>query len=497
MKKVIRTISFALLVVSAVVLQACKGELDVKNFNNPNSSAVLIDPASVAGLPAGGFLSLYNAMDGFGLSTLDITGDYMSSSWGNFGMRDLGTEPRTVFNNSIAYSNAGGTNLDLWKNLNSAIGTARDPLVVINIENRVLVDATTTQMVKASCEFLQGASMGYLSLFFDKAYILDETTPLGTAPLSPASEVRDAAIAKLEKCIATCSTTFSVKFFNGRTYSNVQLAKIARTMAARILAYHPRTAGESASVDWNKVKAFAQNGIDFDFIINANANNYLTNARWLMNAGTSDDTFWCRIDQRIVSLLSTDGLTKPATQPMRWPDAGLDSLDHNGNIVKDNRFRTDWVRGAAPFIAGRGLYFFSNYFTNRFTSTVDVDAGPCHMALKAENDLLLAEANVRTGTTGATVAALINNTRVGRGSLTPLTGAEPNLLAHILYERSIELMNTMAGMGFLDNRRMGYIDTATLQIVPNYFNPGTIPHYPVPAIELNILKLPVYTFGGN
>jgi len=494
MKKILKNITFALALASAVILQSCKGELDVENFNDPNSASVLKDPKSVANIPAGGFLSLYNAMDGTGLSTLDITGDYMSSSWGNFGMRDMVTQPRFAFNNSIAYSNAGGTNLDLWKNLYSAIGTARDPLIIINIEGRSLdkVGNDTTMMVKASCEYLQGVAHGYVSLFFDKGYIVDETILL--QPLVPAAQVRDVAIAKLDKCIATCTAnTFTTTFFNGQTYTNVQLAKAARTMAARILAYHPRTSAESASVDWAKVKTYAQNGLDFDLIVNANGINYFTNARWLMNAGASNDTFWCRIDQRIVSLISTNGLQNVATQPMRWPDAGLTALTG----ITDNRFNTDWVFGSPEFIPSRGLYVFSNYFTNRYTATVDLDVGPCRMALKAENDLLLAEATIRTGGAGATAAALINNTRTTRGGLPALTGAETNLLAHVLYERSMELMNSMAGMGFLDNRRMGYIDTATLQIVGSYFNAGTVPHYPVPALELNIAKLPTYTFGGQ
>ncbi len=502
MKKILKNITFALAFSSAVVLQGCKGELDVKNLNEPNFSDVLKDPNSVAKVPAGGFLSLYNAMDGVGLSTLDITGDYMSSSWGNFGMRDLGTQPRAAYNNSIAYSNAGDTNLNLWRNLNAALGIAREPLIIINVEGKSLdKDGTNkvTGLVKASCEYLQGVSLGYLSLFFDKAFILDEKSAFGSLSLSSASQVRDVAITKLEACIATCNAnTFTTTFFNGQEYTNVQMAKIANTMAARILAYHPRTPAESALVNWAKVKTYAENGLDFDLIVNANANNYLTNARWLENAGPSQDTFWCRIDQRIVSLMSTNGLQNvaPVGQPMTWPDTGVDSLDQNGAIIQDDRFRDDWVKGSPPFIPGRGRYFFSYYFTNRYTSTVDIDKGPCHLALKAENDLLLAEALIRTSGSTTDAAARINLTRTTRGGLPTLTGMETNLLAHVLYERSIELMNSMAGMGFLDNRRMGYIDTATLQIVPNYFNAGTIPHYPVPALELSSLKLPIYTFGG-
>ncbi|WP_434480230.1 hypothetical protein [Gemmatimonas sp.] len=50
----------------------------------------------------------------------------------------------------------------------------------------------------------------------------------------------------------------------------MQIAQLARTMAAMTLAYYPRTAAENDAVDWAKVSAFAAGGISssgagFDF----------------------------------------------------------------------------------------------------------------------------------------------------------------------------------------------------------------------------------------
>ena len=109
----------------------------------------------------------------------------------------------------------------------------------------------------------------------------------------------------------------------------------------------------------------------------------------------------------------------------------------------------------------------------------------------AEKDLLRAEALVRTGGSRDEAAELINRTRVARGGLTPLTGgdSDEDLLYAIYYERLVELGWGGGGTGYFV-RRM----TTVPELLPE---PGMIEHLPVPARELNILGLDVYTFGGE
>jgi hypothetical protein len=126
--------------------------------------------------------------------------------------------------------------------------------------------------------------------------------------------------------------------------------------------------------------------------------------------------------------------------------------------------------------------------------------------LPAENDLLIAEALVRTGGDKARAASLINTTRVGRGNLPALSGGSSanDLLAAIFYERDVELMGVGAGQGWFDRRRIdknltygsipigntwGFRGGSGLQL-------GTPRHLPLPAKELETLGLPVYTYGG-
>jgi hypothetical protein len=101
---------------------------------------------------------------------------------------------------------------------------------------------------------------------------------------------------------------------------------------------------------------------------------------------------------------------------------------------------------------------------------------------------------------------LINRTRVGRGNLSALSGGDSNtdLLAAIFYERDVELMDTGAGQGWFDRRRIDKSLTYNGIPIGNTWSfrggsglqLGTPRHLPVPAKELETLGLPVYTYGG-
>ncbi|PYO26203.1 MAG: hypothetical protein DMD73_13125, partial [Gemmatimonadetes bacterium] len=115
-------------------------------------------------------------------------------------------------------------------------------------------------------------------------------------------------------------------------------------------------------------------------------------------------------------------------------------------------------------------------------------AGDAPMVLAAENDLLWAEALIRTGASGA--AALINYTHVGpdrlgrpRGGLPPATDADPNLLQELQYEQDVELPGSNTAP-YYNQRRIDKLEPLT-------------PHeMPVPAKELGVLKQGLYTCGG-
>jgi hypothetical protein len=172
------------------------------------------------------------------------------------------------------------------------------------------------------------------------------------------------------------------------------------------------------------------------------------------------------------------------------------SDDFNGyaTLTASANKGTDFAcSGVAIFPPARGQYHQSNMQHVRYQNlayrgedlpTAD-GTGQDPMYTRQMNDLLWAEGLLRGGGSAVTAAGKINNSRVTRGGLSTLTGAEgtPALLAALQYEQEIEFM----GQGvdpFFNRRRTDGLTT------------GTPRQMPVPAKELDILQRAVYTFGG-
>ena len=111
------------------------------------------------------------------------------------------------------------------------------------------------------------------------------------------------------------------------------------------------------------------------------------------------------------------------------------------------------------------------------------------------NDLLWAEGLLRSGGSKAQAATLINNSRVGRGGLPALTGAETDtvMLDALHYEQEIEFMGQGA-TPFFNRRRIDGLTFSSRSGL--YDQTGTPRQMPVPAKELDVLQRAVYTFGG-
>lgn len=160
-----------------------------------------------------------------------------------------------------------------------------------------------------------------------------------------------------------------------------------------------------------------------------------------------------------------------------------------------------------PFPIDRGTWFYSDrgfdrffgYNSGRFGAVI---AGPMPHTLKAEMDLLKAEAILQGASSGSMsdVVDLINNTRVENGELPPAeTSDDPGsmsdpqnplkdegatLWSMLKHERVIETWGTSAGVNFFIKRGWGDL------------REGMQLHYPVPGSELETLGETIYTFGG-
>jgi hypothetical protein len=483
MRKVSAGLGAAALVMSA----ACGQDLNVTNPNNPDVARALSSPADVQSVAVSSFNSWFQAANHiYPYTMLTVTADALTANFGNFGMRFNNVEPRIQYHNIASDGDAPVANTS-WKNFYGALGQANDALSAV--AGGVQLPGGTAQY-KTLAQFSQAGALMQLGLVFDKAFVVDETfDPTKALPaLVPYDSVIKVAMSKFDAVIAASagqSWTYDASVFpsaNG-TLTASRLNRLANTLAALTLTYEPRNAADAAKVDWARVLKYADKGIGtgsagapFDFVVIGDGGTNWYN--YLMYY--ADDPTWMRPDQHLIHQMNAsvpdkfDGTVVAPTGP---GDARL-------GPGKDYQFDGDLIGDAT-----RGIYMQSPFSHRRYYDVAEDSptslVGPMPYLLAAESDLAKAEALVRTNGDLALAAQLINNTRVTRGALAPMTASSGTaaLLAAITYEREVETMATSAFTFF----QLRHDDA---------LQAGTLRHLPVPAAELENDGLPIYTFGG-
>lgn len=481
MKKVNKYLFFlALLTVGA---SGCKKNiLDVPNENDPDFKKVYAKGEDVENVAAGLFNTVFHGEHDFtGVQMMmAVAADHATCSWGNAGMRDMSWEPRNFgWNNSPSYGN-GPVLKATYDKMYSAISTAS--LVIKAIDGGVKIGdngAGNTRSL-AMAHFIQGVAYGNLALLFDKAHIVDEkTTVEGTLETAkPYKEVAAAAIAYLEKAIAESNSTFTIPpnwLGAPAAISSADFKKMCNTAAARILSYLPRNKTELAATDWAKVKTYADAGItaDWKVVMDGTSTWYFEAGDYLTYPG------WGRTDMYVVNLMDP-------TQPKHWDD--LASFPHPpaSTAPIDQRLNSDFqYLPSNDFLPARGYYHFSNYRNKRYDAIYVAAIGEKAEVMKAENDMLKAEARAYTGDLAGAAAIINAGTRVTRGNMTPVGAVLADIVKAIHHERHVELYTTGMGIQFFEMRKQ------------NLLQKGTPLHFPIPAKILELFRLtpPFYTFG--
>jgi hypothetical protein len=505
---------------------SCKPDLNVTDPNSPDVARALASAGDVRNLIGNSFNTWQRGMQGGSEPVpgvaVAVMADNMTMAFGNFGARFNGQEPRLAYNNSSASNDATVASTP-YDQMYGALGAAADGLNAIS--RGVVIQQGSgpdeTQMMQSFAYLVQGLALGFEALVFDQGFVVDEATTVGSPTLQPYTAVSAAAVAKFDKAIAAGTGkawTIPTEYTQGMTLTADKFVRMANTMAARQLAYTPRTATENAAVNWAKVLTYADAGISTGATpFNLQVEGDGTGAQWFDTFKYYGETpSWVRVDQRVVQLLDP---TQPVVYTSTTPPPRAQSLD--ARLGTTTTAGTDYTYvPVIPFNPARGVYFFSQwqhsrYYFHSFERPATELTGLVPFVLAAENDLLIAEALVRTGGDRARAAQLINNTRVGRGNLPPVTAAssDNDLLAAIFYERDVELFDTGAGQAWFDRRRIDtnlvYNDpSVTGGVVPipigntwgfrggSGLQKGTPRHLPLPAKELETLGLPVYTYGG-
>ena len=491
----------AVLAALAVVFAGCV-ELDTENLNAPDASRALSEPGDVEALIGSAFLTFFDLTQGYTPAmALSTAADEATASWGNFGMQDISSEPRTAFPNTTAYGYSSVLR-DPWYDLYLVISAANDGLNAIEDGLEFGENGEDNTRAEAFAKFMQGLAHGWLALMFDQAFIFTEDDDLDTTEfeLVPYNEVMDAAIAMLDEAASIAQANdfeLPSNWIGGQDYSSADLARIAKSYSARYLASVARTPADRAAVNWQDVIARIDAGVTEDF------GPVLDDNDWQEGYKDRLPRFdWTRADYKAVGPADVSG------NYQAWLDTPVADRQPFDMMSPDRR-----ITGATPKSSGtdftyretqnhradRGTYHFSRYYHTRYQSIRNTQMGFDPILSRTEMDLLKAEGLIRTNR-AADAVALINKTRTTRGELPAVTvngppagadcvpktaaGACGSLMDALMYEKRIETFGQAGGLPFFDARGWGILVT------------GTPLHFPIPARELETLGMPTYSFGG-
>lgn len=432
---------------------------------------------------------------------------------------------------------------DFWARINSAASISYDGLQILDGEKPMIIregNLDVTPRARAFAKFMQGWSWGYTALIFDRVHIIPESVTIpseldrlqefSVESLAPYDEAIEAAIASLEEAVAiaqaypevvhfpTESTNQSIPWFASPTpITNAQFIQLANTLAARLLVLSARNPQERAALDWQRVLRLTADGVtqgnDLEVQLNFTRESQLIQR--LQNNSTTGTTNG-RWNYRTIGMADQSGayqqwINAPEAQRNRFdivtPDRRI-----TGPTPKSDGSYTFYRADNNGFLAERGTYRLSAYQWGRHkirngiastSSMTGLNTGTTPMITADENNLLRAEALLRTGAAAA-AAELINITRTREHlgeSLPPVTAAGVpeidgicvprtdsggcgSLMTAMRYERMIELAGQDALRGYADSRGFG--------MLPN----GALESFPIPGNVLDQYGLANYTYGG-
>jgi len=517
------------LVAALVVVTAIGGcDLQVGNPNAPDAPRAFSDPAGLEALMAGAIRTWVETRENYFIMPLNMQADNYTASWNNAAIRfysSVGSDCASRCgwtNSSTAPEAAGGPTVEAaWYGYHTVLSSANDVLAAIGrgicFDDDCSVDSTNTKRAIALGKMLQGMALAGIAMLYDQGFAVDETLDLASArtlPFNTRTELRDYALAKFDQAYAAAgSATWQSEpdWFGlaGNRYTNVQIQQLIRTMQAELIALWPRNSTENAAAAWATVATYASQGVssgtpyNWSYFVDINSSecgNFCLKT-WGNSIGT------VRVDTRVAAMITTnhqDPWPQPGGNPC--PTVSADRRVGDGTWGPTNNFNgyattaatanagTDFAcSGQAIFPPARGQYHQSNLAHVRYNQLAYTGerlpqfdgSGPNPLYTTQMNDLLWAEGLLRSGGSKATAATRINNSRVTRGGLSALTGAETDTVLYdaLHYEQEIEFM----GQGtdpFFNRRRIGPLTS------------GTPRQMPVPAKEMDVLLREVYTFGG-
>lgn len=428
--------------VCAALLAACTtgNVLNVVDRNNPDVARAYGTPAGVESLIGG----LYQQMNNAWNTTNDEPASQMMSLEGfatvaNFCMNVRAAVPPNPIVNDRGNQCDGGNKADFSNFQKLARNSAN---LVIALDNITKANGTTGSAAEDArdrgfAQFVDALALGNVALMYDSAAIVTNIVPSDVVPpLSGYNAVMTAALAELDSALATAGGATAAGAFplptswiNGNAMTQTQFVQFVHSWKARLRAGVARTPAERAAVNWANVIADATAGITGDITITMGGGwncSYDCSQMYVANG-------WHEMSLMILGMGDTSGVyagfigtpfaTRDGSQlTIHSPDT---RLPQGATRAAQN---ADTPIGGSSFVANRyfanrpaagdfpGPGFGTSQYDHKRWLAIFKAKGVGNMVQfsKAENDMLAAEGDIRTGAFAA-AAALINTSRANHG----------------------------------------------------------------------------------
>ncbi len=527
MKKKLTLPAFALALL--VGLSGC--DLQVNNPNEPDRGRALASPDDVETLIASTYQQVWAI--GHYWDNANFAFNHMSSrhtaTWGNNGQNDFGREPREPMPNSTSYRWSYVFS-EHWQDAYGGISAASDGVRAIDEGLEIGPGGERNARARAFAVASQAVLSCLLSMWYDQAFIVDETTDItGELETVDYNAMFAYAMGKLdeaESAARAASFTLEDAWINGNSWSNQEFADYLVSWKARCAANLPRTDAEAAGANWSQIIANARSGMQNVVVIGEDRS---SDTSWFddLKAKAQQNGTWHRMHMDWVGMADQSGeyqdwLSLPTQSrtarkltfgdDKRFPPVNEDgALGESVSPTAASTGPLHRYNANIIFIASRGTYRQSHYGDARYDvytlSCNFCESGDMEDMTGQELSHYVAEGLYRMGDFGG-AADIINATRMeaglppapsnptdpvpsnGAGECTPhkrydVQGRCGNLRDAMWFEHFENVFNVFGGLEFFHGRRN--------DILPS----GTALQLPMPAGDLEVLQRDIYTFGGS
>ncbi|MBO6576507.1 MAG: hypothetical protein JJ896_12835 [Rhodothermales bacterium] len=379
----------------------------------------LVTPTRAAELARAAWADYWQAnMGGWGGLGWSAQADEITSTSSAYGLRVSGEEPRGWVPNSA--STWYDFTLEPWRLAHRCQAAATVALRATLQPEAVFEAAGESRLrIAAFSRFVRGLCLGTLAMRYETAYEVGADSTLRERNWE---QLQAAAVDELYQSIGLATSSrlsfpADEQWIYGLDLDSEGLVRLANSFAARYMAAVPRTPAGREAADWQEIRRLAASGIEVDFapVGDINRDNQFT-----------DLTYWAHIPQRSMADYRTVGPADLSGRYARWLAAP--AVERRPFDIETDDRRIQFRRGfdSPPgayfaqldthyFAASRGPYLVSRVQFVRWQEYSVTSSGPMPHMVKAEMDLLQAEALLRSGARGV---ELINNSRVAAG-LTP------------------------------------------------------------------------------